>query len=413
MLAGKMMFIQPRYVSKFRCIGTECEDSCCSGWDVIIDKSTYEKYRKCSDRDLRSQMDKQITRTRSSANDDDYYAKVNLNSEGSCPFLDAEKLCVIQKTMGEEYLSKICVTYPRSLKCIDGRIERSLTMSCPTAIRLALLDPGLMEFDEVEDQLSIQNTLSANVDTQDVKYTRSLEKYFWDLRIFTITILQKRKYLLWERLIILGLFFDDVGKRVTENKLDTIPQVISKYGNMVEQNFLRKELEKIPVKNTVQINLIKALVEARCNGVNASFVECISKFTQGIQYNSEDSIEVNTARYEEICRKYYAPYMEQKEYILEHYMVNYVFKTIFPLGSEKHCFDNYIMMIVHYAMIKMLLIGITGFYKEEFGDKHVIKLIQSFAKTIENNSVYLKNVFNCLTENEVTSMAYMAILIKN
>jgi lysine-N-methylase len=57
--------------------------------------------------------------------------------------------------------------------------------------------------------------------------------------------------------------------------------------------------------------------------------------------------------------------MGQKGYILEHYIVNYVFKTMFPLASEKHCFDNYIMMIVHYAMIKILLIGIAGFYKEK------------------------------------------------
>ncbi|OAM92877.1 lysine-N-methylase [Pelosinus fermentans] len=414
MLSGKKMFIQPQYFSKFRCIGTECEDTCCSGWKVIIDKNTYKKYRECSDKDLRRQMDKQITRNRGVNANDDYYAKIKMDSESNCPFLNNERLCIIQKKMGEEYLSKICNSYPRELRCIDGIIERSLKLSCPEVTRLALLDSGLMEFNEVEDQLSMHNNIVVTIDTTDAKYNKSLEKYFWALRIFTIITLQKRDYLLWERLIILGLFYDNVNNAVNENKLDTIPQVINKYETMIEQGFLHEELKQIPVNNAVQMNLIKTLVDARCSfGVDTSFADWISKFSQGIQYNSEDDIEVNAARYEEIYRKYYEPYIQHKEYILENYMVDYVFKTMFPLSGKKCCFDSYIMMIVHYAIIKMLLIGIAGFYKEKFDNKQIIKLIQSFVKTVEHNPLYLKNVLNCFTENKFTSMAYMAILIKN
>ncbi|WP_020061386.1 hypothetical protein [Bacillus sp. 123MFChir2] len=43
----------------------------------------------------------------------------------------------------------------------------------------------------------------------------------------------------------------------------------------------------------------------------------------------------------------------------------------------------------------------------------VIKLIQSFAKTVEHNTVYLKNVLALLKTNEFTTMPYMAILAKN
>lgn len=64
-------------------------------------------------------------------------------------------------------------------------------------------------------------------------------------------------------------------------------------------------------------------------------------------------------------------------------------------------------------MIKMLLIGMAGFHKEDFNTDHVVKLIQSFAKTIEHNTVYLQKVFTLLKTNNLTTMAYMAILIKN
>lgn len=118
-------------------------------------------------------------------------------------------------------------------------------------------------------------------------------------------------------------------------------------------------------------------------------------------------------RYTEAYTNFYKPFMEEKEYIFESYLVNYVFKNLFPLNGEKHVFDNYVMLIVHYSMTKMLLIGMAGFNRGNFNNDHVVKLIQSFAKTIEHNNAYQKNIFNLLESNNFTTMAYMAILIKN
>ena len=54
-MAKTRTILQPQYVAKFQCIGPACEDSCCIGWRVQIDKDTYQNYRKCSDDELRSQ----------------------------------------------------------------------------------------------------------------------------------------------------------------------------------------------------------------------------------------------------------------------------------------------------------------------------------------------------------------------
>lgn len=94
-------------------------------------------------------------------------------------------------------------------------------------------------------------------------------------------------------------------------------------------------------------------------------------------------------------------------------MVNYVFNRLFPLARGKEVFEEYIMLVIHYSMIKMHLIGMAGFHKENFAVEHVIQLIQSFSKTIEHNSQYVKDVRELLRKNGFTTMAYMAILIKN
>ena len=111
-------------------------------------------------------------------------------------------------------------------------------------------------------------------------------------------------------------------------------------------------------------------------GVNSQrFLQCFAKFLIGIEYTAESKKEEIGQRYATAAANYYQPFMAEHEYILENYLVNYVFKNLFPLSGEKHIFDNYVMLIVHYAMIKLLLIGMAGFHKENFSVDHVLKLI--------------------------------------
>jgi len=41
--------LMPTYVSRFTCIGGDCEDTCCAGWGVTLDEETYHRYRSCLD----------------------------------------------------------------------------------------------------------------------------------------------------------------------------------------------------------------------------------------------------------------------------------------------------------------------------------------------------------------------------
>lgn len=38
--------IYPSYIEKFQCIGGKCEDNCCIGWDIDIDKETFKNIIK-------------------------------------------------------------------------------------------------------------------------------------------------------------------------------------------------------------------------------------------------------------------------------------------------------------------------------------------------------------------------------
>lgn len=403
----------PAYMEQFTCIGSECEDTCCAGWHVAIDRATYKKYNKVRS-DLKPSLDKHVKRNRSSKGDRDY-ARIEMESGSTCPMLNEEKLCSIQLKLGEAYLSNTCSTYPRVTNVVNGVFEKSATMSCPEAARLALLNPNAIEFNEIEESVGVRNTISKRINTVSDQQHEPIAQYFWELRIFSIQVIQNRSYTLAERLIILGLFYQKVESYIASSQIAQIPDLIAAYTRLIQGNGVSDIINEIPSLSIIQMELLKGLVDTRViKGVGSQrYFDCFGEFLSGIQYTKESSVEEISSRYQSAYQNYYLPFMENHEYVLENYLVNYVYVHLFPLGSGKDVFEEYMMMIIHYAMIKMHLIGIAGYHKEQFGLDHVIKLIQSFAKTIEHSSSYLREVRELLHKNGFNTMAYMAILIKN
>jgi lysine-N-methylase len=405
----------PAYMEQFTCIGAACEDTCCAGWRVDIDRATYKKYNKVRS-DLKPSLDQYIKRNRSSKNDENY-ASIELDAQMACPLLNQDKLCSVQLELGERYLSNVCTTYPRVSNIVNGVLEKSATMSCPEIVRLALLNPNGIEFNETIESSDIRNAVRKKINTVDEKQigVGKLKQCFWELRIFTIQILQLRQYKLSERLILLGMFYNKVQELIVSDNFDDVPQLIVSYTALAEQGRLSETFASIPDLPLFQMELLKQLIDTRvAKGVKSErYIDCFKAFLVGIDYAEGASTEYVSSRYQEAHARYYAPFMDKHEYILENYLVNYVYMNLFPLGNGAELFDEYMMMIIHYAMIKMHLIGMAGFYKEKFNEEHIVKLIQSFAKTIEHSNTYLNEVRELIVKNGFNTMAHMAILIKN
>ncbi len=404
----------PGYMREFSCIGSNCEDTCCVGWQVTIDHKTYKKYNKVREPELKPLLDKYIKRNRSNPSEHTY-AKIVLHSDMSCPMLNEDKLCSIQVKIGEEFLSDVCSTYPRVTNVVNGMMEKSATLSCPEIARLALLNPEGIEFYETEEPIHTRNIISRRLDTNHKGSAEKAEHYFWELRVFTIQVIQNRAYSLWERLILLGMFYQKVQEYVDTGKAMDIPRLIGTYTNLIEDGSLRDSLNEIPSSVAIQMQLVKELADVRIfQGVKSQrYLECFSELLHGIQYTKEASIEEIAERYQSAHDNHYKPFMAEHEYVLENYLVNHVYKNLFPMGESRQIFREYVMLIVHYAMIKLHLIGMAGFWKEQFAIEHVLKLVQSFSKTVEHNTQYLRHVYELLHAKGYTTMAYMAILIKN
>lgn len=125
------------YMEEFKCIGSECEDSCCVGWTIPLNKQVVKKYKGSSDPEIREKAKNSIKKGKS-LNRPDQFGVIPLADGEPCPFLDGCGLCSIQTKLGEDSLSKTCNTFPRKLLAFPDNEFIAATLACPETARLCL-----------------------------------------------------------------------------------------------------------------------------------------------------------------------------------------------------------------------------------------------------------------------------------
>jgi lysine-N-methylase len=416
---------QPRHYESFHCLGADCEDTCCNGWRVMIDRHTYDLYQNCSNPELQPSLTSLITINTSSTNDDDY-ASITPNGT-ECPFL-SDGLCSVQQKLGEDYLSKLCATYPRVMNVVDGVIERSLETSCPEAARIALLDSHPMEFDESQEGTGSARLGSVSVlVTSGSQYPDKPYRHFHEVRRLVLSLLQNRHYPLSSRLIILGHLCDKLHEMAAARDQDGVPDIMRGYAEAIDHGLFNDLLSRCVAQTTRQLEIVLELIVCRITSdfTPRRFLECYEEFMHGIEWRPESAMAEIGIRYAEAHQQYYAPFMRQHEYVMERLLVNYVYKTLFPFGPQESTQKlsiyrrdssipaQYILMAVHYAILKAILIGMSAYHKSDLSTGHLIKLIQSYAKAFEHSTAFPALADGILAGKGMKNAASMAMLIQN
>src|SRR5271155_102584 len=383
--------IRPQYAGTFRCIGPACEDTCCQGWSVFIDKPTYAKYQTIPDGPLRTIVDQGLERTGS---DSDFeHARVRLHDDGTCPFLAEDRLCAIQKEHGEDYLSRTCSQYPRACKTIDGIEEQSLLLSCPEAARLVLLNRKLTPQKKKSHPASFLDHGAGTVSPS------TPLACFRPVRNFAVQLLQDRSYPLWQRVFLLNMYCKRMEALTTKREWNRMPSLLNEHAAMIANGSLRAALNSIPEQTTVQLGIVMTLVDDRPSSswISRRFVECIEDFAHGVGYQPGRTAVDLVQNYVDAYDRFYQPWIAKHEFMLENYLLNYVFGHLFPFGQPGpeqglHPYRESQLLCFLYGLVKGLLIGMTGHYGLSFSSDHAIKLIQSFSKSVEHNAGLLKRI---------------------
>lgn len=122
-----MQITKPIFYKEFSCIAGACPDTCCAGWQIMIDEKSLQKYRKFKG-SFRNRLH----------NDIDWKERSFRQYDSRCAFLNEDNLCDIYSEAGKDMLCDTCRKYPRHIEEFEGLREYSLSLSCPEAARIFL-----------------------------------------------------------------------------------------------------------------------------------------------------------------------------------------------------------------------------------------------------------------------------------
>ncbi len=135
--------VRPRYLARFRCLGSDCPDDCCHGWGVEVDRTTRRQWERHPDPAWRTRLRQAIRRHPGGK------VKLRLERNGRCPFLAEDGLCEVHRRLGHEALPLTCRTFPRRHTTLgQGVVLEAATLACPEIARILIEDPAALVDEE-------------------------------------------------------------------------------------------------------------------------------------------------------------------------------------------------------------------------------------------------------------------------
>lgn len=392
----KKNIITTNYMQQFQCLGETCEDTCCQGWYVDIDKKTFVKYRKVADKKLKKTLQTHIKRNKMKTTFTDY-ATIKFPKGGCCPFLNGKKLCSIQLELGSNFLSRTCATYPRQYNQVFEEFELSDTCSCPEVARLVLLHPEPIALTESDEKISADPVIDRLLDNDE------LQPIFEPVRQFVLSVLTYRTLSLEERLLVLGTFLHELNY---ENS-SLVFERIKSYEARLASSQLTDLFEDLPIEPDVQFAFLRQNVESHVQGnvTNQRYLDLFNQCRQG--WETEE-------RYREAYQRWYLPFFQEHAFMLENYLVNYVFAQLFPFSSlykKQTPFEDWTIFILHFALIKHHLISLS-YATQGLTPELCVHMIQTFSRTFEHDVTYFENELKHLYTDELASLPFLSILLR-
>jgi len=371
----------PYYYKDFKCIASKCPDTCCAGWQLIIDKDTYVKYKNIKT-DFGKKLNSRIVKY-----DDERGFKLENNN---CSFLNKNFLCDIYSNLGEEYLCHTCKTFPRIIEEYGSLREITLSLSCPEAARLILKDSKKLTFDTIENDelVTTYNDISANL------YIQIL-----GARQIAFDIIQNTPFNLNTKISILLLFAEEIQQKIDECEITKISDIRKKYSNKDFINdltmSLKSDKENLKIRYELILEYFKSINELE--QINSNWTNTIHNSID-LLFNKNDY-----DFYEHIYKKfnqYYKNNSYEFENLFTYFLYRYFMKSLHDadlLSKIKLCL---------FSVIIIETLDIAYFINNDFNFNldNAIEISHMYSKDIEHCDDNIEKLYNMFNELEIFSV---------
>ena len=361
---------------KFKCIADKCEFTCCKGWEINIDNSTYNKWKN-------ENLDYLLEKVEVKDKKEVYF--INKENHDDCPFLDKQGLCDIVKNHGEEYLSLTCHTFPRIENVFDDRRELSLSCSCKEVVEIiSNLNKKI--------NLSLENYIRINDDLSELRIREAL-----------IYIIQQENIYLEYKLIICFEMLLSILENESFNKKEDLLEEIEKYR---DRNYIQNII--LTYKN-IELDIYDSIEE-----VNNLFLDIIENYKEIPMFNdilSDISSFAEEFEIEDIEIKWNSYKEEFNRYndLIENIIVSKIISNCVNDDIEE-MIVSFELIILDYLLVRHATFLKYYIDEEKLYIKDIKNYIVAFSRIIQNNSDAVKEFLKDGFDDVILELGYLCFI---
>lgn len=412
-----MYYRQPQYFKDFRCIGSDCHDNCCNGWRINWTEKEVDKLKNAEN--ISHEL-KEIVETYFIDEKIKNAYKVQFDERGKCPCLTEDGWCRIQRELGAEYLSYVCMAYPRNYIISDNCNYRYCNMSCPETMKKLLHNEKSMDLinAEVKDNDIVQ---SEHRNTHEKLKAHPQMKYRSELLELFYEIIGDKKHDVEVNIILGALAAQSLTKLVDTEDYDTIPQAIKDIRAQIHNGAQLKQIENIKSNYFVKLGFLGQIVRS-INPINimAALTDNTGKLNIDLYLQGEKRLEET---------------FKDNPFYMRNIALNLLLELAIPFKLEdKTIFENYCLFAAAFAAFKLNVIataelgnraeavsgaaavnssGISAeVAKKVDSEKHVIRSATIISRTLCHNPDAAINLIELLHNAKLTTPGYIALLVK-
>ncbi len=339
----------PCYYKNFSCIADKCPDTCCAGWEIVVDSGSLEKYKN-----LNGDYGKKIRSLISVDSDgDNIFAPI----DERCPFLLDNRLCEMYIEIGHKNLCRTCRLFPRHITYFGARKETGISLSCPEAARIIMEKPEPITFETEEIHADIMPTA---IDP-DLYFT------LIETRKTAINILQNRKFSIEKRIASFLLLSEEIHHLIRKNRFSQAKEICKK-------DFLGENYKTGPHSDK-KVSLAKYFNDFRS-------LEMLDKSWNDRLIKAEKSTPEKPDGF---------------EWEYEHLMIYFVFRYLMTA-----VFDGDILSKAKFAAVSFIIIN--RLQSENITDKTArVTAVQKYSKEVEHSQLNMDKIISSIRKSRFYS----------
>lgn len=377
----------PSYYKAFSCIADACPDTCCAGWQIMIDDRSLKKYRRF-----------QGTFRNRLHNDIDWEEHAFRQYGHRCAFLNEENLCDMYIEAGSGMLCDTCRRYPRHIEEFEGMREISLSLSCPEAARIILSQTDPVAFRTFEKE-------TAEETYDDFDYF--LFSALMDTRDYLLAVLQDRSVPVRDRVAKLLVCTHDFQLAVAKQELFSWETIRARHEcSGFSSAFLEKISDRcfLDVDRTDLMKQIWKTVVPKLEVLSPSWTGFLRQTLTDLYHacSEETSYRKLLLAFQET----FPEWQVQKEQLMVYWLYTYFCGAVY----DERIFAKGKMAVLCTLFIEELVLGLFVERQEGLAFEDLVSVSYRFSRELEHSDQNLNTLEELLEHEEVFSLEHLLTL---